>query len=242
MAPEAWGLFLACALGAEVIGTMAGFGAATILTPVAALFLDMKTAIAMVACFHLFGNASRLWFFGRAVDWRMWLQFGLTGILFSLLGAGVTTRLTSASVEMLFGAFLLAYVGASLLIPERTRLPKRAATLLGGGVVSGFIAGLLGTGGAARSVCLMAFGMPQDVYIGTSAAIALVVDATRIPVYLAGGLIPRDLVPVLASLVIVAWTGTWIGQRLVRRLSTAVFRRFVLVMLALMGIKLLWRF
>jgi len=115
MSPEAWGLFLACALGAEIVGTMAGFGAATILTPFAALFLDMKTAIAMVA------------------------------------------------------------------------------------------------------------------------------DATRIPVYLASGLIPRNLMPVLASLVVVAFAGSWIGQRLVRRLSTVWFRRFVLVMLALMGIKLMWR-
>lgn len=241
MSPEAWGLFLACALGAEVVGTMAGFGAATILTPVAALFLDMKTAIAMVAGFHLFGNASRLWFFGRSVEWRTWFQFGLTGILFSLLGAGVTTRLTSSTVERLFGAFLLVYVGSALLMPERTRLPKRPVTLIVGGVVSGFIAGLLGTGGAARSVCLMAFGLPQEVYIGTSAAIALVVDATRLPVYVAGGLIPRDLAPVLASLVVVAFVGSWIGQRLVRRIPTVVFRRFVLVMLALMGITLLWR-
>lgn len=37
-----WLLFLACAFAAEVIGTMAGFGAATILTPIAALFMDIK--------------------------------------------------------------------------------------------------------------------------------------------------------------------------------------------------------
>ncbi len=64
-----WLLFLAGALIAEVIGTMAGFGAATVLTPIAVLFMDVKTAIAVVACFHLFGNGSRLGFFGRLVHW-----------------------------------------------------------------------------------------------------------------------------------------------------------------------------
>ena len=39
---------VACAFLAEVIGTMAGFGAATILTPIAALFLDMKTRMIMI--------------------------------------------------------------------------------------------------------------------------------------------------------------------------------------------------
>ena len=67
-----WMLLLVCAFGAEVVGTMAGFGAATILTPVAALFMDVKTAIAIVACFHLFGSGSRLVFFGRQINWRVY--------------------------------------------------------------------------------------------------------------------------------------------------------------------------
>ena len=241
MAPEAWGWLLICALGAEIVGTMAGFGAATILTPLAALFLDMKTAIAMVACFHLFGNIARLWFFRGKVDWKIWCQFGITGICLSLVGARITMGLDARSVGQLFGVFLVCYVGTSLLLPERIQLPRRPLTLVGGGAVSGFIAGLLGTGGAARSVCLLAFQLPQEVYIATSAAIALVVDATRIPIYIAGQLIPATLVPVLASLILVAWMGSWIGQRLARRLSAVWFRRFVLVMLAVMGIKLLWR-
>src|SRR3989338_10454092 len=88
-----WVLFLAAAFAAEVIGTMAGFGAATVLTPIAILFMDAKTAIAVVACFHLFGNGSRLFFFWRSIRWAMWLQFGLTGIGFSFIGAEAAARL-----------------------------------------------------------------------------------------------------------------------------------------------------
>ncbi|MBI1991610.1 MAG: sulfite exporter TauE/SafE family protein [Candidatus Omnitrophica bacterium] len=227
----AWFLFLACAFAAETIGTMAGFGAATILTPIAFLFMDAKTAIAVVASFHLFGNGSRLIFFGRSIHWKTWLQFGLSGILFSFVGAGVTTRLSSSAVEVCFGVFLLLYVGLSTVASERVRLPSHPATLVGGGMVSGFIAGLLGTGGAVRSVCLLAFGLPKEAYVGTSAAIALVVDATRLPVYLAGRFIPSTMIPVLVGLVLVAFAGSWLGQRLVRRISAVGFRRFVNVML-----------
>ena len=42
-------IFLAAAGFAGVVGTMAGFGAATILTPVASYFMNIKTAIAIVA-------------------------------------------------------------------------------------------------------------------------------------------------------------------------------------------------
>lgn len=235
MAPEVWLLFLAGAFLAEVVGTIAGFGAATVLTPIAGLFMDIKTAIAVVACFHLFGNASRLVFFGRHIRWRVWLQFGATGILCSLLGAAVTTRLSSAVVTLAFGLFLLAYVAASLR--ERARLlPRTPLVLMGGGALSGVIAGLLGTGGAVRSACLLAFGLPKEAYLGTSAAIALIVDTTRLPVYLVGGFIPSRMVPVVLSLVVVAFAGAACGQWAVRHLSASVFRRIVLGMLVLMGI------
>jgi len=235
---EWWPLFLICAWSAEVVGTMAGFGAATILTPIAILFMDVKTAIAVVACFHLFGNVSRLTFFWRHVDRKTWLQFGLTGVLCSLVGAGLTASLPSAAVKLLFGVFLVIYVGLSSLIPQGLRLPATPGTLLGGGIVSGFIAGLIGTGGAIRSACLLAFGLPRDVYLGTSAAIALVVDATRLPVYLAEQFIPWRMLPAVASLILVAFAGAWLGQRLIRRASPAVFRWFILAMLTLMGLKL----
>jgi uncharacterized membrane protein YfcA len=239
MSPAELIAFLCCAFAAEVIGTMAGFGAATILTPVAALFMDMKTAIAVVAGFHLFGNASRLRFFGRHVDWRIWWQFGLTGVAMSLAGAFVTSALPSATIMLAFGIFLLAYVALSVAAP-RLSLPKSPGVLAGGGAVSGFIAGMLGTGGAVRSACLMAFGLPKEAYIGTSAAIALVVDATRLPVYAAGGLLSGPGLTVLLGLMAVAFAGAWAGQRLVRRVSAGHFRAFVLVMLGMMGAKMVW--
>lgn len=240
MVAGSWLLFLACAFGAEVIGTMAGFGAATILTPIAALFMDVKAAIAIVACFHLFGNASRLVFFGRHVHWKTVGQFGLTGVVCSLIGAAVTTALSSAAITFTLGLFLLLYVGFSILNNDRFRLPARTATLIGGGALSGFVAGLIGTGGAIRSACLLVFGLPKEVYIGTSAAIALIVDTTRLPVYAAGRFIPGDLAPVVVSLVAVAFAGSWLGQWLVRRVPASAFRRFVLAMLFLMGLKMLF--
>lgn len=243
MPTESWVLLLWWAFVAEVIGTMAGFGAATILTPIAALFLDVKTAIALVSCFHLFGNSARLWFFGRSIDWAIWKRFGLTGVACSLLGAGLTTQLSSTVVKRLFGLFLVSYVilsrVAASMRPSGVRLPKTTATLIGGGIVSGLIAGFIGTGGAIRSACLLAFDLPKEAYLGTSAAIALLVDATRLPVYVAGGFIPARMGPVIAGLVLVAFAGSWVGQRLVRRVSAGAFRGFVMVVLFLMGLKML---
>ena len=243
-APASWLLFLACAFGAEIVGTMAGFGAATILTPVAVFFMDMKTAVAVVTCFHLFGNASRLVFFGRRIRWNVWAQFGLTGVACSLAGALVTVRLSSPAIMLAFGLFLLLYVGSVFLPSTALRLPSSARTLVGGGALSGFVAGLLGTGGAIRSACLLVFGLPKEAYLGTSASIAFMLDATRLPVYVAEGFLPMSFAPIVVGLVGVAFAGAWVGQRLVRRVSEAAFRRGVLALLALLGLKMVvdgWR-
>jgi hypothetical protein len=239
-----WWALLACAFGAEVIGTMAGFGAATVLTPVAVWFMDIKAAIALVAVFHLIGNASRLVFFGRSIHWKTWALFGVSGVACSGVGAVAAAALPSAAIQAAFGVFLLLYVAASLGMGERLVVPAHPATLLGGGAASGFVAGLLGTGGAIRSACLLAFRLPKEAYLGTSAALALMVDATRLPIYLAERLIPPSMAALVAALVPVGFAGAWSGQRLIRRWSAAAFRRFVLAMLALMGVKMLcdgWR-
>jgi len=236
--PEAL-LLLGCALAAQIIGTMAGFGAATILTPVAVLFMDVKTAIAFVAAFHLLSNAFRLVYFGRAIEWTTWLQFGVMGVVCSLVGATLTTRLSSAVLQAALGVFLLVYAAVSSLLSTTVTLPKRPSTLVGGGIASGLIAGLIGTGGAIRSACLLAFGLPREAYLGTSAAIAFAVDLTRLPVYMLHGFIPSTRIALMVSVVAVAFVGAWLGQRLIRRVSSTAFRWFVLSVLALMGVKLL---
>jgi len=244
IAPESLGWFLLSAGVAEVIGTMAGFGAATVLTPVASFFLDIKTAVAVVACFHLFGNASRLYFFGRHIAWRIVREFGVVAVACSFAGASLAGWLPPEAIRLLLGGFLVVYSVLEGCRVTAIRVPAAPPTLLVGGVVSGTIAGLIGTGGAVRSVCLLAFGLPKEAYIGTSAAIALVVDATRLPVYVSQRFIPGSMTPVLLALLGVAFVGAWVGQRLARCVPAVQFKQFVLVMLFLMGGKLLldgWR-
>ena len=238
MLPPDWPLFVLAAYAAEIIGTMAGFGAATVLTPAASFFFDIKTAIAMVAVYHIFGNVARVLLF-RQVRWRLFAQFSLASLALTLLGAACVTWLPSSLVRLAFGAFLIVYTVASLLNTSLTLLPTTRTAVVGG-MSSGFLAGLLGTGGAVRATFLTAFGLPRDAYLATSAMIALLIDSTRLPVYLAQGFIGGELLPLLVMLLATAWLGALTGRRLVKQIPAAQFRRFVFGMLFVMGIKLLW--
>ena len=54
--PEPDIIFFVAAFFSEVLGTMAGFGSSTVFLPIALFFFDFRTALILVAIFHMSGN------------------------------------------------------------------------------------------------------------------------------------------------------------------------------------------
>ncbi len=220
----------------EVVGTMAGFGSSTIYLPLASYFVDFRTALALVAIFHLFGNISRITFFRHGLDRKVLLVFGLPSFAFSLLGATLVGDLPQTLLKLILGVFLIS-LSAVFLIRPKLAFPASTKMLALGGGASGFIVGLIGTGGALRAAFLTGVKMEKEKYIATAAVIALGTDATRIPSYLAGGFLGEQyyyLVPILFA---VAVGGSYIGRRIVGRIDQAKFKKMVLVAVMLASAK-----
>lgn len=239
MGGAATALFLVVVLVADVIGTIAGFGTATTLTPAAAFFLEVKAAILVVAILHVVGNVWKVTLF-RAVSWPIFVPFGATSIICSFLGATLWVNLDTAAVELLLGLFLVGY--SSYALTHRfASLPPKLRVALAGGVASGISAGILGTGGALRALFLNAFALPKERYVATAAALAIATDITRIPIYLSNGVaLDAKLWTIIALAIPVSFLGTWLGRRLVQTIPVATFRRVVLVALLLVGMMLVF--
>ena len=214
-----------------------GFGSATVLTPVATFMMDIKAAILVVAFFHLFGNASKVGVFLKHVDWPLFFRFGTASVLFTVGGAILNNYVATPYLKGVFGVFLVLFVIISLIHPTFGLKPSLKTSILGG-ASSGFVAGLIGTGGAIRGAFLTAFHLSKERYIATSAMIAVVIDATRIPVYLQGGALKDFSHPLLIPLLfIVAYLGTKVGKKIVGKVSTQMFRKIVMTLLFLAGLK-----
>jgi uncharacterized membrane protein YfcA len=229
-------LFFISALLAEIIGTMAGFGSSTIFLPLALLFVDFKTAIVLVAIFHLFGNLSRIIFFRQGFDKRIILQFGVPSVLSSLLGAFLIGILPQPVLKLILGIFLVV-TSVSFLAKPGLKFPANTRTFIAGGSATGFITALVGTGGALRATLLQGFNIEKVKYIATAATIALATDATRIPVYLSQGFLTEQYFLYLPILFAIALVGSFIGRKIVRRIDQERFRKMVLVAIILVSIK-----
>ena len=229
-------LFFISALIAEIIGTIAGFGSSTIFLPLALLYVDFKTAIVLVAIFHLFGNLSRIIFFKQGFDKRIILQFGVPSVLLSLLGAFLIGVLPQPVLKLILGIFLIT-TSASFLIKPGLKIPANTGTFIVGGSATGFITALVGTGGALRATLLQGFNIEKVKYIATAATIALATDATRIPVYISQGFLIEKYYLYLPILFGIALAGSFIGRKIVKRIDQEKFRKMVLVAIILVSIK-----
>ena len=107
-------------------------------------------------------------------------------------------------------------------------------------MLSGFMAGMFGVGGAVRGAFLRAFDLSKDAFIFTAAAIALLTDSTRLVTYTLDAIkLPSYLWYGMFLFLPLSLFGSWIGQRIVRRLPESAFRTVVAVFLGLSGVKFL---
>ena len=232
-------LFFLSAYVSEIIGTIAGFGSSTVFLPLALLFFDFKTALVLVAFLHIFGNLGRVTFFKGGLDKNLLFAFGLPGVILTLVGALLVSYISQDLFKGLLGLFLVLYAAVSLWKDELQVKQTTFITILGGGL-SGFLAGLIGTGGVLRGAFLTAFGLPKEKYIATAAAVALAVDLTRIPIYFAQGFLEAKFYWYLPWLLLIALAGSFTGKKIVNHIPQKTFKKVVLAAMLIIGIKFIF--
>lgn len=219
-------LFLVSSLVSVIVGTVAGFGSSTVLLPIALFFVDFKTAIILVAILHISGNISKITIFKQGLDWKLLAVFGIPSVLLALLGANLIDTIPQDIMKLILGIFLIAFSMTTFLKPS-VKIPSSKKNLAAGGALSGFLAGLIGTGGALRASFLTGLNLDKFTYIATAASIALVTDATRIPVYVSQGFLEEQFYWYIPILVIIAVSGSFVGKKIVTRINHVIFRKIV---------------
>jgi uncharacterized membrane protein YfcA len=228
-------LFLILALLAEILGTVGGFGSSVFFVPIGNFYFDFHSVLGLTALFHLASNLSKLLLFKKGIDKEILLRLGIPAVVFVVLGSWSLRYLDTDILQVVLGIFLVAF---SLLFLLKKQLVLKATTrnALIGGSLSGFSAGLLGTGGAIRGLTMAAFNLEKSVFIATSALIDLLIDVSRTAVYWNNGYIHRHDLIYLPFLVVIGLLGTWIGKKILVYIPHSNFRRISLFLILLIGL------
>ncbi len=228
-------VFILLALLAEILGTVGGFGSSLFFVPIASYFLDFHSVLGITAIFHVSSNITKIAFFRKGFDKKLVISLGVPAVLFVILGAYISKFLASDILEIALAIFLII-TSLTFLIFKQLEVKPTLANSIGGGVLSGLIAGVLGTGGAIRGITLAAFNMKTEVFIATSAVIDLGIDASRSVVYTLNGYVHYHDLYLIPILLVVSILGTYIGKKILERISQEQFKSTVLVLILITGL------
>jgi uncharacterized membrane protein YfcA len=221
------------------IASIAGFGIGSILTPLLAIHVGTKLAVAAVSVPHLIATALRFALIRRHVDKRALLSFGITSALGGLAGALLHTRFSSTVLSYILGA-LLVFAGIMGITDLSQQLRFEGAAAWIAGALSGVFGGLVGNQGGIRSAAMLGMRVSKESFVATATAIALLVDGARMPVYaLMQGRQVLEIWPVVLLATVGVVAGTIAGERLLRRMPEPVFRRVVSLIILALGISML---
>lgn len=227
-------LFLFLALLAEILGTIGGFGSSVFFVPLGNFYFDFYSVLGLTAIFHLSSNLSKIFLFKKGLNRSLILYLGVPSVLFVVFGGILSNFLKTYLLEMFLGVFL---IGLSLLflIKKELIIPPTKKNSILGGAISGFSAGLLGTGGAIRGLTMAAFNMEKSVFIATSAFIDFMIDFTRTLVYYNNGYIHNHDLKYVPFLLLIGIFGTYIGKRILVYIPQSKFKRLSLILILIIG-------
>lgn len=221
---------------AGAVASLAGFGVGSLLTPLLTSAFGAKLAVAVVSIPHAIATLARLWRLSSDIDWSVMKGFGVASALGGLAGAWLFTQAAGSALARLLGVLLIV-VGCVELAASSQRLRVPAGWAWAAGAVSGVFGGMVGNQGGVRSAGLLAFDLPPRAFVATAAAIALIVDAVRVPFYAwSTGPAMFDAIRLIAVATIGVVAGTFVGTGLLLRLPPVVFRRAVGAVLLGLGI------
>lgn len=238
-----YSLFLVLALLAEIIGTISGFGSSILFVPIASIFLDFKLVLGITAVFHVFSNLAKIYFFHEGIDKKIVIKLGIPAVIFVTIGALLTNYIPQKSIELAMNLIILL-VAMYLISGHSKSLKETNSNLYLGGTISGFLAGLIGTGGAIRGIILTAFNLEKNVFIATSAIIDLGVDSSRAAVYISNGYFSKDHLILIPFLILISVIGSYLGKRILTYIPEKAFHYVVLCVIGvtslLQTIKYFW--
>ena len=230
-------------LAAAFIKGSVGFGFPTLATPLLALVMDVKTAVALLVVPNLVMDgfqARRRGALGPAV--RRMAPLVLSGAAGTLIGTRLLMVLSPRAATAVLGGFLVVFVAVTVARLAPSIPPGHEPWL---SPVVGFVAGVVGgvtnVPGTPLVLYFYALGMAKDEFVRSVAVTFVAFKLVQLAALVWYGLIGWRLLGMSVGVSAVAMAGFTLGLRVQDRLDQATFNRAVLGFLLALGVWLLVR-
>jgi uncharacterized membrane protein YfcA len=228
---------------AGTVKGIAGIGLPTASIAFMTLFLDPRTAIALVL-FPMLG--SNLWQMIRGGEFRRTVRRYRLFAAILFLGVGITALSTQNASDRallaILGVAVLIFVGVSWkkLLPA---LPDRHDRLaqMGFAAFAGVIGGMTAAWAPPMAMYLHARGVDKDEFIRATGFLISVGSIPLVAAYAQLGFLTGDLATISLAMLLPTLIGFTAGEFLRRRMSVEAFRNVLLILFFFLGLNLIRR-
>jgi uncharacterized membrane protein YfcA len=234
-------ILVAVSFATSVLSGILGMAGGMVLLSVMLLFLDPLEAIPLHGVIQLVSNASRGAFQREHIDTGIVWRYALPLLPMGFAGLVVAQSLSPAVTKALIGAFvLLATWAPGLLLlgahPERSDRNRRFLAL---GTAVGLLNVTVGATGPLIAPFFLNLGLSRHQIIGTKAACQTLGHLAKLVVFGAAGFAFLAFALPLAMICATGIAGTWLGTRILGRVSELWFTRLYKAALTLIALHLL---
>lgn len=220
------------------IGGLVGFGSAVLLLPVCNAVFGPAPTVGILTVAALIGNLSRVALWYRQIEWSVVWRYWLGGVPLALVGSFFLTKIDSAVLPIVFGAFILALIPARRWAERRERrmiLPLFPAL----GAIMGFLSAVVSTTGPLNAPAFLSYGLTQGAYLSTEALSTAGIHLTKSLAYRRFELLSVEGIVAGLGLGACLLVGALLVKPLVERLEPKRFVLVVEVLLALSGLTMI---
>jgi len=233
--PIGWAVLVVGALVGSLVGGVAGFGTGIIMLPLVAWVLGLRVAVPVLTVTMAIGNLARIWWSRGEIDRAVVARFAIGAVPATALGTALYVGAPSEWLGRFVGLFLIASVPLRRILAMdffRMRLAYFPAL----GAVVGLVSGLVVTTGPLNTPFFLAYGLRRGAYVGTEAVCAMVMHLSRGAALARYALLTWETFAVGALLGATMFAGSWLGRRVLDRMSDRVFLTIIEVLLVVLGL------
>lgn len=220
---------------AGFIQGLSGFGSVLLSLPLLACFLDVKTAIPLVALYGVALTVFLLVQLRQHWDWRKLYPLCVGSVPGAPVGVWLLNSLDAQIIQWIVGAVLVAYALYGLLMKPVVKELSRVWAY-GAGFLAGCLGGAISASGPPVIVYTSLMPWSKDQIKVTLQGFFVISGLVVIAAQAAGGLMTGKVIYFfLASLPVLIF-GTWAGSLLYGRIREESYRKIMLVLLGMLGL------
>lgn len=218
------------------INSAMGIGGSALLIMSMAQIMPPAAVIPVHGMVQLGQNSTRFAMIWPHVDYRLLLAI-IPGIVIGAILAGLLlVQLPSGMLELLIASFMLFMCWGP-------PLPARSVGTAGSmvmGVITTFLSSFVGAAGSIVAAYLKHISPERLTRVATHSAVMSLQHLTKFFIFGFAGFIFIDWLPLMLAMVMVGFLGTWVGLKVLKKLTNHHFDFIMKLLLTALSLRLLW--